>query len=128
MRSLWSSVGRYRSLPAVLASRVFVLPAAWRDAPRAAGGEAAGDCPFESRPAQRPHLTPPQPRRWPSASLRATDSLAGWLAAADGGRSQARLRTCFISAHHRRSWLFKYDIGAGDLRYSLPHSIKKGPN
>ena len=28
MRSLWSSVGRYRSLPAVLASRVFVLPAA----------------------------------------------------------------------------------------------------
>ncbi|CDK40940.1 hypothetical protein BN903_36 [Halorubrum sp. AJ67] len=61
----------------MLTSRVFLLAAARRYAPRAAGGEAAGDCPFDSRPTAPHHnLTPPQPRRPVSALLRPVDSLA----------------------------------------------------
>ena len=78
--------------------------------------------PFESRPTQRPHLTPPQPRR----SLRSwRPSRAGSRPPLRSGRSQARHRLSFISPRRRRSRLFKYDIGAGDLRYSLPQPIEK---
>jgi len=71
--------------PVVLASPVFVLATA-----------PLSPTPYRPTPPRTaPRLTPPQPRR----SLRApygrpplTASLAGWLAAAEGGRSQARHR------------------------------------
>ncbi len=67
-------------------------PAARRFAPLEAGGEAAGDCPFESRPGQHsdhasrlPSLVGGPPLCYgpptPSRTL---------LAAAEGGRSEAR--------------------------------------
>ncbi|RLM76575.1 hypothetical protein DVK07_02430 [Halorubrum sp. Atlit-26R] len=80
------------------------------------------DCPFESRPAQRPHLTPPQPRgsRSPSAHRvpRACSSRPPLAAA----RRHAPPHPFFISTR-RRSRLFKYYIADVDLRYSLPLSL-----
>ncbi|CDK40996.1 hypothetical protein BN903_3 [Halorubrum sp. AJ67] len=60
-------------------------------------------CPFESRPATAQHLTPSQPRRRSSASLRTADSLARRsFVVAGGDRSEARATASLIDRHRRR--------------------------
>ncbi len=82
MGSLRSSVGRYHSLLAVLASPVFALAAA----------------PLSpTRPHRNRSLTPPQPRQSSSALLRTTDSLA----------RASRARWALEGARHRTD-LFIY--------------------